>query len=418
MARTSVRKAKLDSGNGRDGADGGKRGDWHELVEVGPGTPMGNFLRTFWHPVAVARELADGSATPIRIMGEDLTLYRGTSGRPYIVAHRCPHRSTVLHVGWIEDDTIRCRYHGWRFDGTGQCVEMPAEDASFPPKVKILNYPARDYAGLVFAYMGDGEPPLFPRKAELERDYGVAWSSMQIWPCSWFQRIENSMDAVHVSFVHQETKFGEALSYKVPTLAYKETEWGLKQIATRSADNVRVSEFSIPNCNHIVVPTRPAGHTGEEPLPWTNIFNWFVPVDDTHTAFFTARQAPISGPDAAEFESLIAAADSYNPADHEETLFQGNLPGDGIGETATGLVNAQDYIAQVGQGTIVDRSQEWLGRSDEGVIALRGIFRRELEAIKRGKPLKTWKPRHGFARMPVPPDVPPSPDPEPVGAGA
>jgi len=373
---------------------------------------MGILLRKFWQPVAISSELEVGKAMPVRIMNEDLTLYRGESGQPYIVAQRCAHRSTLLHTGWVEQEDIRCRYHGWKYDGGGQCLEMPAEDAGFPGKVRILSYPAKEYAGLVFAYLGKGAVPEFPQKAELERDYGVKWAGSMTWPCNWFQRIENSMDAVHVSFVHQESRLGRALSYAVPCLSYEETEWGIRQIATRSGNNVRISDFSWPNCNHIVVPT-PFPLAGEvKMLPWTDIFNWFVPVDDEHTALFTARSSPIRGDVAREFQSRLSSSGKYNPADHHEELFKGVMPGENVGEIATALVNAQDYIVQVGQGAVVDRSKERLGKSDAGVILLRKIFRRELDAIKKGQSGKNWKPRVETAKLPVPPNVPSSPHPE------
>jgi len=410
--RPTTRKTARKAAAPRRRAATGKQDAWDDLVQAGPGTPMGRLLRKFWQPVAISKDLAAGHAMPIRVMNEDLTLYRGHSGQPYLVAQRCPHRLTLLHTGWIEGDCIRCRYHGWKFDGTGQCVEMPAENPSFPPKVKILRYPARDYAGIVFAWMGEGEAPEFPRKAELERTYGVKWASSTTWPCNWFQRIENSMDAVHVSFVHQESRFGEVLSYTVPTLSYEETEWGIRQYATRSASNVRISEFSFPNCNHIVVPTQLPQQKPGTILPWTNIFNWFVPVDDTHSAFYTARSAPVADEDARVFEGWLGGSDKYNPADHEAEIFRGIMPDDSVGDTATAMVNAQDYVVQVGQGAIADRAREWLGKSDEGVILLRKIFRREMAAIKKGRPGKTWTPRRGFARLPVPPNVPPCADPE------
>jgi 5,5'-dehydrodivanillate O-demethylase len=385
--------------------------DWRDLVETGPGTPMGTLLRRFWQPVALSSDVTPGKAVPINIMGEELTLYRGDSTFPYIVAHRCAHRSTLLHTGWVEGDCIRCRYHGWKYDGSGQCVEMPAEDKAFPPKVQILHYPAIDYAGCVFAYLGDGKPPERPRFAELERDYGVRWATSQLWPCNWFQRIENSLDAVHVSFVHQGSRFGEALSYTVPLLAYEETDWGIRQTATRAMNNVRIGEIRFPNCNHVVTSTQAPGSNGDKALPWTNLFNWFVPVDDTHTAFFTIRSAPLRDEAAREFANRLASASKYDPADHHEELFRGLMPDEQVGDSATALANAQDYVAQVGQGTIADRSKERLGKSDEGVILLRKVFRRELAAIRRGDPGKQWQQRKGFARLPVPPNIPLAPDP-------
>jgi 5,5'-dehydrodivanillate O-demethylase len=382
--------------------DGNKTGPWEGLVRTGPGTPMGTLLRRCWQPVALARELVPGKARLIRIMGEDLTLYRGEGGAPHLVASRCAHRSTLLYIGWVEGDCIRCRYHGWKFDGSGQCVEMLAEDPSFPPKVRILSYPTREYGGLIFAYMGEGAPPAFWGKAELDRDYGVKWAISMTWPCNWFQRIENSLDAAHVSFVHQDSAFGDYVTATAPTLEYEETKWGIRQIATRAADNVRISEVAWPNCNHIPVPI-----SGVD--VWVDMFNWFVPVDDENTAFFSSLCAPVRGDAARALEEQIAARwPPYNPADQGAELFAGRAWPAAVED----IVNAQDYLVQVGQGTIVDRSQERLGRSDAGIILLRKVFQRELEAIKQGCPGKEWKPRIGLARLPVPPGVPRAPDAE------
>src|SRR5215208_1779019 len=143
------------------------------LHQTSADTLMGKLLRSFWQPIAISDQLSNGTALPVRIMGEDLTLYRGTSGKPSLVDGRCAHRCTVLHTGWVQGDQIRCMYHGWLYDGTGQCLEMPAEKGGRPESVKIKAYPVRDYFGLVFAFMGDGAAPEFdlPR-----RDSGAARS--------------------------------------------------------------------------------------------------------------------------------------------------------------------------------------------------------------------------------------------------
>src|SRR5215831_4552107 len=132
--------------------------DYTDFAHAGPGTLARRYLRRFWHPVHLAADLPAGHAKPIRIMSEDLTLYRGEGGTPHLVAYRCAHRGTQLSTGWVEGDCIRCFYHGWKYDHTGQCVEMPAEDPSFPPKVKLRSYPVEEYLGLIFAYLGEGEP--------------------------------------------------------------------------------------------------------------------------------------------------------------------------------------------------------------------------------------------------------------------
>src|SRR5215218_5991874 len=142
--------------------------DWADFVHTGPGTLAGRYLRRFWQPVYRAQDLLPGRTMPIRIMGEELTLYRGEGGAPHQTAFRCAHRGTQLSVGWVEGDCIRCRYHGWRYDARGQCVEQPDEAKPFSHKVKIKSYPTIEYLGLIFAFLGDGEPPPVRRFADFE----------------------------------------------------------------------------------------------------------------------------------------------------------------------------------------------------------------------------------------------------------
>ena len=377
-----------------------KRARWEDFVRSGPGTPMGILLRMHWQPIAVAANLPPGKALPIRVLGEDLTLYRGHSGRPYLVAARCAHRLSLLHTGWVEEDCIRCFYHGWKYDGAGQCVEAPAEKPNFPLKTKILSYPVREYAGLTFAFMGSGNPPEFTGKAELDRNFGVKYAYSFVWPCNWFQRIENSIDATHVSFVHRRSTLGNTVRSDLPDLEYEETDWGIRQTASRGPGNIRISEILWPNCNHIVSPDGPNPGTN----PWTDIFNYFVPVDDEHTAQFSARCAPLTGAAAAEFQKWFEGNPRYNPADNGQYLFT-QAPNFDFHDSIR-LVAAQDYVAQIGQGSVVDRSKEKLGKSDAGVILLRKIFRREMEAIRKGLRSKKWLPRYELARLPVPSGVP------------
>src|SRR5262245_61577304 len=128
---------------------------YSDLAHVGPDTLAGQYLRRFWQPPYVGRDLLPGHAKPVRLVGEDFTLYRGEDGVAHAVAFRCAHRGTQLSTGWVEGDCIRCFYHGWKYDGSGQCVEQPAEDAGFASKVRIRSYPCQEYLGLVFVYLGD-----------------------------------------------------------------------------------------------------------------------------------------------------------------------------------------------------------------------------------------------------------------------
>src|SRR6266508_2352874 len=168
-----------------------RQADQIDFAPTGPGTLAGRYLRRFWQPVYVAADLPPGHARPLRIMNEDYTLYRGESGTPHVTAFRCAHRGTQLSIGWVEGDCLRCFYHGWKYDGSGQCVEQPAEEAGFAAKVRIQSYPVHEYLGLIFAYLGEGEPPPVPRYPDMEDCDGLLeWDS---YPraCNYFNNLEN-----------------------------------------------------------------------------------------------------------------------------------------------------------------------------------------------------------------------------------
>ena len=363
---------------------------------------MGRLLRNYWQPVALSADVPAGEAIAVRIMSEDLTLYRGQGGRPHLVAGRCAHRGTTLSVGWVEEDCIRCFYHGWKYDAAGRCVEMPAEADSFAAKIRIAAYPVEEFAGLVFAYMGEGQPPSLPRLPELCRGYGVQWAFKMIWPCNWFQRVENAFDPWHAPFTHRRgspthTTFlgsGEGIAFDT-----EETDWGLRFTAVRGGNNKRITEFLWPNASHIMT-------SGPDPTqPWLDDVFWTVPVDDEHTLRINIFSAPYDGAAAEHLRGVAEVQHAYDPAAHHDQLFRKQFP------ESISVIQAQDYVAQVGQGTIVDREAEHLGTSDRGVIALRKVFRRELDALRASKTGKAWQPREGFARLPVPPGVPFAPDP-------
>jgi 5,5'-dehydrodivanillate O-demethylase len=369
------------------GGQSGTDDPFLRLTHCGPGTDAGRLLRRFWNPIAVSESVKPGQARPLRILGEDLTLYRGERGAPYLVAGRCAHRLTLLHTGWVQGEEIRCIYHGWKYDGRGRCSETPAEGAAFAAKVQITGYALREYCGLIFAFMGEGTPPPFelPRNDKFEAPGLILLAREQIWPCNWFQMVENSLDAVHVSFVHLAGKvgpFGEAVTNAVPTLEYFETDAGIRQIARRGPGNVRESDWSFPNNNHIVTPGR------KRASPWVHRGVWNVPVDDFHTKKFGVYA--ITPLDAADIEETLRHFETYgdyNPADHEDALFLDKAWPD---DPSLQLTPAQDYVAIRGQGTIVNRDAERLGKSDAGIVLLRRIFWREMDALKLGKPLKKW----------------------------
>ncbi|MFM9971724.1 MAG: Rieske 2Fe-2S domain-containing protein [Burkholderiales bacterium] len=372
------------------------------LTQTGADTPMGRLLRCFWQPVALSKEVTAGSAIPLQILGEELTLYRGHTGKPYLIGGRCAHRQTLLFTGWVENERIRCTYHGWQYDGSGQCTQRPAERDAGLPKIKIAGYAVHEYCGLIFAWMGEGAAPEFdlPRKDAFERPGGLVAQGKEKWDVNWFQQIENSLDATHVSFVHQAMRvgpFGEAVTPAIPELSYSETEAGIEQVAVRSKDNIRKSDWTFPNNNHIVVPGLAKGD------PWIDVGVWMTPNDDTHATRFVLYGIPASSPEIAQrFTEYFDRYAGYDPCAHHDELFYKKVfppPEDML----VGLTAAQDYVSIKGQGSVADRSKETLGRSDLGIVTLRNIFWRELESLQSGRPTKQWRKRAHQADLPTQP---------------
>jgi 5,5'-dehydrodivanillate O-demethylase len=241
----------------------------------------------------------------------------------------------------------------------------------------------------VFAYLGEDPAPPFelPRKEVFERPGCLIIAREQTWPTNWLQQVENSLDAVHVSFVHQAGKvgpFGAAVTATVPDLEYHETDAGIRQIATRGPDNVRISDWTFPNNNHIVVPN---SHKGD---PWVDIGIWNVPVDDRSTSRLQLFALPVApeSPAGKRYREEHRVHADYDPVANHDALFRDRkFPAD----SPLALTPAQDYLAIMGQGTIADRENEFLGESDAGIVLLRRLLWREMDARRDGRPGKAWK---------------------------
>jgi 5,5'-dehydrodivanillate O-demethylase len=162
---------------------------YSDFVHTGPGTLAGRFMRMFWQPVYRSQDLPAGRAKPIKIMGEEFTLYRGEGGTAHVIAQRCAHRQTQLSVGSVEGDCIRCFYHGWKYDALGQCVEQPAEEPGFAARIRIRSYPTEEYLGLIFAFLGEGSPPPLMRFPELETE-GIIENHTFVRACNFFRHLE------------------------------------------------------------------------------------------------------------------------------------------------------------------------------------------------------------------------------------
>ncbi|ANY15083.1 Rieske 2Fe-2S domain-containing protein [Bordetella pseudohinzii] len=376
---------------------------FQRLTQCDRDTDMGKLLRRFWQPIELSENIEVNAAIPVKVLGEALTLYRGASGALHLVGGRCAHRRTLLHTGWVVGEEIRCIYHGWQFDSSGACVKRPAEADTGMPRTQIAAYPVREYQGLVFAYLGEGDAPAFdlPRKLQTEREGALVANGMERWDNNWFQQVENSMDAVHVSFVHMALTvgpFGKAVTAGIPELSYEETAAGIRQTARRSEGNVRQSDWTFPNNNHITVP----GLTPDD--PWLDVFVWMLPNDELNTTRFMIYSLPPGASEASKqrFRSYFAKYGKYDPAAHHEELFRSRVwknPED----TFVGLTAAQDYLSIRGQERVTHREDEILGRSDLGIVTLRKIFWRELDLLRDGKQTKAWKALEKPVDLPLQP---------------
>ena len=355
-----------------------------DFVHTGPATLAGRYLRRSWHPVHVASQLARGQALPIRIMSENFTLYRGDSGTPHLVAYRCAHRGTQLSTGWVEGDDIRCFFHGWRYAESGQCVEQPAEPVPFCNKVKIAAYPVEEYLGLVFAYLGEGPPPPLPRWPELEcrtPEAGTLEATAEMFPCSYFQHVENILDEAHLHFAHRGFVLNKP---DIPRITAQETPFGLSA-HIQHADVTLKSELIMPNQCFIAIFSPPFSGPNElvegAPGQITRTLFWYVPIDDVSHLHFQVLAWP-AGWDSPE----IAKVPDTLPNDETMAILAGRKRLADV-QDHTQLGRVQDGISIVGQGAIAERKRERLGSSDAAIILLRKIWLRELRLLASGQPL-------------------------------
>jgi len=361
-----------------------------DLARTGPGTPMGRFMRRFWMPVMRAEDLPKGEARPIRVMSEDFALYRGDSGVAQVIDYRCPHRGAQMHLGWVEADDIRCVYHGWKFDCAGQCIEQPAEEAGFARKMRIGTYPTREFMGLIFAYFGDGAPPPFPPYPMPVAEGLIENQAPPLVPCNYLQCFENSLDEVHVAFVH---RIGGSHSgiYDLPEIAAEETDWGMIRYGRRGNEE-RISLHYMPNCTRVIVPPM-AGLDGAG--GWRELYLAFTPIDDENNMWFITNLVGVTGEAVAPYQQkraqyLRRQAEAGSALDLAQEVRDGRVRFADIDHPDR--VRVQDFAVQAGQGRIADRNNERLGRSDTAIILWRRILERELRAMQTGRAVKEWTP--------------------------
>lgn len=367
--------------------------DHKEALRTGPGTLGGRYLRGFWQPVRLSSDIKPGRALQVRVMSQDYTLYRGQSGQAYLLDNRCAHRGTQLSVGTVEGESIRCMYHGWKYDETGQCVQQPAEPRPFCDRIKVRNYPVREYLGLIFAYLGEGDPPPFTQYERFDERADRVRAMVEIAPFGFFQRMENSHDFSHLPFVHKQC-FADVeertLENVVPRITSEECGWGLRTHRMDPNGQHLLAYFGMPNINYIVM----GGGTGREWEGEGEALFWRLPVDDeSHLQFivmwFGGDKHLV--PETTDTE-LVNEQRNQTARD----VLAGRLSIDDViaaspePETAF-LFGVEDDVVMIGQGVIWDREGEHLGGADVAISLIRRFWTRDLQALHDGKPRTEWR---------------------------
>ena len=344
-----------------------------DLIEVEAGTPTGEMLRRYWHPFGIAGDATD-TPKQVRILGEDLILFRDGNGEPGLVHPRCCHRGTTLYYGKVEADGIRCCYHGWLFDVQGNCLDMPVETDGGQHKDRYRQpwYPVHEYHGMLFGYLGPPEhKPVFPTY-DIFDDVADGWQIVaddnniglegDPTPCNWLQTHENVMDPFHVFVLHAGFSGNQFVTEMaaLPEVSWEFTDVGVKSHQDRVLDDGRffhrVTEVVMPNVRIVATPFVEV--TG----PATSVA-WTLPISRTETKIFTLVKRPIDG-------------------DRPRALYDGKIWPELTEDEHQRFPG--DYEAQVGQGAVTAHNEEHLAGSDRGVTMFRHAFRQQLKALADG----------------------------------
>jgi phenylpropionate dioxygenase-like ring-hydroxylating dioxygenase large terminal subunit len=364
----------VDTGTGYGRKPGGFNADW---TLVGPGTRMGELLRRYWHPIGLASHATD-TPRQVRVLGEDLILFRDKTGRPGLVHNRCAHRGTTLYYGRVEERGIRCCYHGWLFDVEGRCLEQPCEPDGGRHRDRVRQpwYPVRERYGLIFAYTGPPEKkPVLPRYRCLEHldegeiletnDTSIGGGGPTIVPCNWFQHYDNLPDTFHVYVLHTTFSGVQFVSDMgiLPEVSWHLTDKGVKTVSIRKLEDGRtfrrISEAVLPTLR--VIPNPKVGRYGR-----VESIGWVLPIDDTSFRIYTAARVREPG-ELTRMRSRLNGKLWEELTEEEHRRFPG------------------DYEAMVGQGPITLHDEEHLATTDTGIVMLRRFFQRQLDAVAAGR---------------------------------
>ena len=388
------------------------REDNERITRTNAGTPMGEAFRRYWIPAALSTELpqADGAPIRVRLLGEDLVAFRDTSGNVGLVTAFCPHRRAPMFFGRNEEHGLRCVYHGWKFDRSGACVDMPSEppDSLFKTKVAIASYPTLEGGGMLWTYMGPPEkqPPL-PDYELVRVPPTHRFTSKTLQHCNYLQGLEGGLDSSHATIMHRDNigdrSWLSVYESLVPRIDVERTGYGYMYTGIRQFPTeqwVRAYQYVMPamqmrgsisgNFNRPGIPPKIDGHIWI-PLDDENcyVYNFAYSYDET-TPF--PQEAAISeeihfgrGPDdlLPDFSLKQNASNDYGIDRQQQKTF-----------SFTGIngVNTQDVALQEGMGPIVDRTKEHLGTTDRAIIALRQLLLEATRAVESGEAVRGVDP--------------------------
>jgi phenylpropionate dioxygenase-like ring-hydroxylating dioxygenase large terminal subunit len=375
------------------------------ITLTGPDTPGGALMRHYWHPVALSDELpAGGAPLPVKILGEELVLFRDDRGRPGLLGLYCSHRCADLSYGRIEDGGLRCLYHGWLYDIEGRCLEQPAEppESRYKDEIRHPAYRVIERGGLLFAYLGAGDPPLLPSYEFLGASPENRFLQKALMECNYLQALEGDLDPAHISHLHRSLQ-RRPLTRKDPRtvpgsdkaaalflrddprpkLEAERTDFGVRNYAIRNAGDgrryVRITNFIMPNKVAVVGSE---GRVGEG-----YSIHWHVPIDDeNHVRFdvFFNRDRPVAR-ERYEQELATEFIDNRYRRNKRNRYLQDReqmkVSFSGMGD----YFGAQDAFATESPGPIHDRSREHLGTTDTCIVATRRQLLAAVAAVEAGR---------------------------------
>ncbi|MFE4539983.1 Rieske 2Fe-2S domain-containing protein, partial [Streptomyces scopuliridis] len=383
------------------------------MTETGPGTRAGDWMRLYWQPVALSEELAGPRpVVAVKLLGEDLVLFRNEDGSLGLVERRCPHRGADLSLGRLEDGGLRCYFHGWLFDAVGACLETPAEPvgSKLASRVRITTYPVRERNGIVWGYLGPGEPPALPALDCFLAPEEFTFAFKGFLDCNWLQALEVGIDPAHASYLHrfaEDDDSGDAYGkqfrnvslgtdlpmtkilreYGRPEIINARTEYGQRIVALRRIDG----EGHDGNATHVRITHQVFPHGITIPLSATMaITQWHVPVDDTSCywyAMFTSLDEPVDREKMREQRLDGITLPDYKPVRNRSNQYLFD-PEEQRTTTYTGLghdINVHDQMAVEGQGHIHDRTREHLSRSDKSIVTYRRMLLAAIDAVAEGR---------------------------------